>query len=106
MEAIGEEKVAGKPAVGIKATGPDGKEFKLYFDKESGLPVKLVAKVASFMGDEVTQETTFSDYKEMGGIQKATKVQAKRDGEKFLDEQVTDFKILDHVDPKTFSEPQ
>jgi hypothetical protein len=105
VEAIGEEKVNGKPAVGIKATGSDGKEFKLYFDKESGLPVKLVAKVTSFMGDEVTQETIFSDYKEMSGIQKATKIQAKRDGEKFLDEQVTDFKILDHVDPKTFTEP-
>jgi hypothetical protein len=106
VETIGEEKVDGKPAVGIKATGPDGKEFKLYFDAQSGLPVKLVAKVASFMGDEVTQETTFHDYKEMSGIQKATKVQAKRDGEKFLDEQITDFKILDKVDPKTFTEPQ
>jgi hypothetical protein len=106
VEAIDEEKVGDKSAAGIKATGPDGKELRLYFDKESGLPVKMVAKVVGFMGDEFTQETTFSDYQEMGGIKKATKVQAKRDGEKFLDQQITEFKVLDEVDAKTFAEPQ
>lgn len=105
VEAIGEEKVGDKPAVGVKATGPDGKEFSLYFDKESGLPVKLVAKVIGFMGEEFTQETTFSDYKEMGGIQKASKVQSKRDGEKFIEQEITEFKILEQVDPKVFTEP-
>jgi hypothetical protein len=105
-EAIEETKVADKPAAGIKVTAPDGKDFKLYFDKESGLPVRLVAKVIGFMGEEYTQETTFSDYKEMEGIKKATKVQTKRDGEKFIDMEVTEFKVLDKdVDPKTFTEP-
>src|SRR5262249_2315220 len=80
-----EEKVADQPAVGVKVTAPDGKTFNLYFDKESGLPVRLVAKVIGFMGDEFTQETTFSDYKDMAGIKKATKVISKRDGEKFID---------------------
>lgn len=106
VEAIGEEKVGDKPAAGIKVTPPDGKEFRLYFDKESGLPVKLVAKVVGFMGDEFTQETTFSDYQEMAGIKKATKIQSKRDGEKFQDQQITEFKVLAQVDPKTFAEPQ
>jgi hypothetical protein len=106
VEAIAEENAGGKPAAGIKATGPDGKELRLYFDKESGLPVKLVAKVVGFMGDEYTQETTFSDYQEMGGIKKATKVQSKRDGEKFIEQQITEFKVLDEVDAKTFAEPQ
>jgi hypothetical protein len=106
VEAIAEETVGGKPAAGIKATGPDGKEFNLYFDKESGLPVKMVAKVIGFMGDEFTQETTFSDYQEMAGIKKATKIQHKRDGEKFMEFQITEFKLLDEVDAKTFAEPQ
>ena len=70
-----------KPAAGIKATGPDGKDFTLYFDKESGLPVKSVAKVVGFQGDEFTQETTYTDYKEFDGIKKATKAESKRDGE-------------------------
>jgi hypothetical protein len=106
VEAAGTEKVGDKPAVVLKVTGPDGKDFKLFFDKEGGLPVKLVAKVIGFMGEEFTQETTFSGYKEFGGIQKATKVESKRDGEKFLSQEITEFKTLDKVDPKTFTEPK
>ncbi len=105
-ELAGEEKVGDKPAVIVKVTGPDGKDFTLSFDKESGLPVKQVAKVAGPMGDEFTQETTYGEYKEMAGIKKATKVIAKRDGEKFQDLVISDFKVLDKVDPKAFTEPE
>src|SRR5262249_37878164 len=56
VKTAGEEKVGDKPALGLAVTGPDGKDFKLYFDKESGLPVKLVAKVVGFGGMEFTQE--------------------------------------------------
>jgi hypothetical protein len=102
-----EKKVADKPAVGLEITGPDGKPFTLYFDKESGLLVEQVARVAGFMGaGEVDQVTTFSDYKEMGGIKKATKIKATRDGAKFLEQEITDFRVLDKVDPKTFEEPK
>jgi hypothetical protein len=106
IEVAGEEKVGDKPAVALKVTPPDGKDFKLYFDKESGLPVKEVAKVTGFMGDEFMQETTFDGYKDMNGIKKATKVTYKRDGQKFMDFEITDFKILDRVDPKKFAAPE
>ena len=60
IESAAEEKVGDKPAAVIKVTGPEGKDFTLYFDKESGLPVKLVAKVAGFGGGEdFTQEIDF-----------------------------------------------
>jgi len=105
-EAAGEEKVGDKPAVILKVTGPDGKDFTLSFDKESGLPVKQVAKVVGFQGQEYTLESTFADYKDFGGIKKATKIQTKRDGEKFQDLEVTEFKVLDKVDPDAFAEPK
>ena len=101
-----EEKVGDKPAAGIKVTAPDGKEFTLHFDKESGLPVKLVATVVGFGGDEFTQETTYKDYKDFDGIKKATKADSKRNGEDFVKSEVTEFKVLDKVDPKAFSEPE
>jgi hypothetical protein len=107
VEAVKEEKVDGKPAAALKVTGPDGKDFTLYLDKQSGLPVKTVAKVPGFMGGgEVTQETTYSDYKEMDGIKRATRTKVKRDGEKFLEQEISDFRILDKVDPKMFAEPK
>lgn len=102
----GEEQVGGKPAVALKVTPDVGKHFMIYLDKESGLPVKLVAVVVGFMGEEYTQETTFADYKDFGGIKKAVRVENKRDGEKFLISEFNEFKVLDKVDPKTFSEPQ
>ncbi|HTU91036.1 MAG TPA: hypothetical protein VMF69_13235 [Gemmataceae bacterium] len=106
VESAGEKKVGDKPAVGLKVTGPDGKDFTLFFDKDSGLPVQLVAKVVGFGGNEFTQETTFADYKEFGGIKKATKVVSLRDGEKFIESHITEFKVLDKVDPQTFEEPK
>jgi len=106
IEPAGEEKLGDKPAIAIKVTAPDGKDFKLYFDKESGLPVKLVAKVVGFQGEEYALETTYSDYKDFDGIKKATKVSSKRDGEKFVDLEITDFKVLDKVDPETFTQPK
>jgi hypothetical protein len=102
----GTEKVGGKPAVGIKVTGPDGKDFKLYFDAESGLPVKMVAKVLDFMDTEFTQETTYSNYKDFDGIKVATKIARKRDGDKFMDMEVKSFKVLKEVPKDTFAEPK
>ena len=105
VESAGEEKVGDKPAAVIKVTGPDGKDFKLYLDKESGLPVKMVATMIGFQGEEFEQETTFKDYKDIDGIKVATKHESKRDGQDFVKAEITEFKILDKVDAKTFAEP-
>jgi hypothetical protein len=106
VESAPDEKVGDKPAAVVKVTGPDGKDFTLYFDKESGLPVRMVAKVVGFANDEYTQDTSFTDYKDFGGIKKATKSQSKRDGEKFIEIEVTDFKVLDKAEPDAFTEPK
>jgi len=106
LEAADEQKVGDKPAAGIKVTTPDGKDFTIYFDKETGLPARVVAKVVGFDGQEFTQETTYKDYKDFDGIKKATKVESKRNGQKYLDQEVTDFKVLDKADADAFDEPK
>jgi hypothetical protein len=106
LGSVTEEKVGNNPAVTIKATGPDGKDFTVSFDKESGLPVRLVATVAGWMGEEFVQEVLYSDYKEFDGIKEPTKVTVKRDGEPFISEQITEFKVLDKVPAETFAEPR
>jgi hypothetical protein len=107
-ETAGEEKVGDKPAVILKVTGPDGKDFTLSLDKESGLPVKLVAKkMAGFQqGQEYTLETTFANYKDFDGIKKATKIVSTRDGEPFQTWEISEFKVLDTVAAETFTEPK
>jgi hypothetical protein len=105
VESTKEEKVDNKPAVGLKIIGPDKKDFELYFDKETGLPVKLVAVVKGFMGEDFKQETTFGNWKEFDGVKRATKVVTLHDGQKFIDLEITDVKSTDKADPKTFTEP-
>jgi hypothetical protein len=105
VELVGEDKVDGKAVSVLKAVGSDGKDFTIAFEKESGLPVKLVAKVAGFMGDEVTQESTYSNYKDFEGVKKATKIESKRDGAPFMVQEITEFKAMDKADPKKFEKP-
>jgi hypothetical protein len=106
VESAGADKVEGKTAAVLKVTAPDGKEFKLYLDQASGLPVKLAADVVGFMGQEFKQETTFSNFKDFQGIKKATKVEIKRDGETFMEQEIAEFRLLEKVDAKTFTEPE
>ena len=104
----GEQTVNGEPAVGIKVTGLEGKELTLYFARQSGLPVMLVAKILGSGGDEFPREMTYiySDYKDFDGVKRPTKIEAKRDGKDFWKAKVTEFKVVDQVDPKTFAEPE
>ena len=61
--------------------------------------------MAGFQGEDFTQESTFADYKDFGGIKKATKLESKRDGERFLEAEITEFKVLEKAEPETFAEP-
>jgi hypothetical protein len=106
LESAPDEKVGDRPAAVVKVTAPDRKDFKLYFDKESGLPVKMTATVAGFQGNEFDQETTYAAYKDFGGIKKATKIESKRNGQKYIEQEVTDFKVLDKADADAFDEPK
>jgi hypothetical protein len=101
-----EEKVGEKQALAVKAKGPDGKEFTIYFDKDAGVPIKLLTKMTGNMGEELTIETSFANYKDFDGIQKATRIESNRDGQKFLDAELTEFKIVDKLDASTFDQPK
>jgi hypothetical protein len=105
LETVGEEKIGDAPAAGIKVTTPDGKDFTIFFDKKSGLVVKVVAKVPDFQGGETSQETVFSAFKEFDGLKRPTKIESKRDGQPFMEQEVSEFKVLDKADPKAFEEP-
>jgi hypothetical protein len=94
-----------KASTGLKATGPDGKDFTIRFDKESGLPISLSAKVVDVEGKEFTQATTLEDYREFEGIKVATKSSSKKDGERYVEVDGMEFKVLDKVEPDTFAEP-
>jgi hypothetical protein len=106
VETADDETVAGNPAVVLKVTGPEGKTFTLAFDKDSGLPVRLRARVVGFQGADVTQETTYSNFSDFDGIKRPTRIETTRNGEPFGDLEVIEFKAIEKVDPKTFDRPE
>lgn len=106
IESTTDEKVNDKPASTLKVKGPDGKDFTLTFDNESGLPTRVVAKVVGWMGEEYVQEVHYGDYKDFAGLKKATKITVKRDGEPFVSQELTEFKVLDQAPADAFAEPK
>ena len=95
-----------KTTTGIRAKGPEGKDFMIRFDKESGLPVRLSGEVVDDEGDEFTEEVSFEDYREFGGIKVATRSSIKKDGERYIEVEQMEFKAIDEVNPDTFAEPK
>jgi hypothetical protein len=101
-----EENVGGRAASVLRVTGPGGKDFKMYFDKATGLPVKQIARVSDLQGKPYVLESTFAEYKDFGGTKKATRITTKSDDSLVQAFELTDFKVLDKVDPQTFAEPK
>ncbi len=104
-EAAPDEKYEGKEAACLKVTGPDGKDFKILFDKQTGLPILVSGTITNFTGEEVTQEVLYKDYKDFDGYKTPSKIAIKHNGETVVDADVVEFKRLEKVDPKTFANP-
>ncbi|HZY85230.1 MAG TPA: hypothetical protein VFE78_10395 [Gemmataceae bacterium] len=64
LAPLGEDKVEGKPAVGVKVSSKDRPDVSLYFDKASGLLVKYAYRSRG-MGEskEALHETILGDYR-------------------------------------------
>ena len=105
LEALGESKVEGKPAIGIKVSNKGHKDFKMFFDKESGLLVKSQRRGKDPAMNEVDVENFMSNYKEFDGVKIPLKLLVKHDGKKFLDGDISEVKLLENVDEKTFAKP-
>ena len=108
LETIGEVTVNGRPAAGVKVSSKDHRDVKLYFDKENHLLVKSEGTVKSdeLGGKEVREEVTYSDYRTVDGIKTPMKMQIQRDGQKYVQSEITELKNLKSVDEKHFSKPE
>lgn len=103
-----EEKVNGKPAVGVEVRNGNRPVVALYFDKETGLLVKRAAQVKDAQsGDkDVLEEVVLSDFKEADGRKYHTKAVTTRDGKPYFTSYPTAPKVLKDVDAKLFDKPK
>lgn len=107
LTTLGEAKVDGRPALGVKVTRKDYPEVKLYFDKKSHLLVKseFQTKAPEQKYKPVTSELYYSNYKEMDGAKVPTKLVMKRDGKLFVEAEVQNMKAAPKLDESLFSPP-
>lgn len=108
LALVGEVKVEGKDAVGVRVSKKGKRDINLFFDKQSGLLVKTehVIKDVKGGGDkEASQETIFQEYKEFGGVKHPTKVLLKRDGKPFVDATMSEIRPVESIDAALFGKP-
>jgi outer membrane lipoprotein-sorting protein len=107
LASLGEIKVDGKPAVGVRVSHKGHRDINLFFDKDKGLLVRSENIVKDPMaGDkEMTQETLFSNYKEINGVLHPMKVVINRDGKKYVDAEITEMELKESLDDSVFGKP-
>jgi outer membrane lipoprotein-sorting protein len=106
LSVSGEEKINGKPAVSVLVSSKGHPDVTLFFDKKSGLVVKSMSEIWDEFADmDVAQETIFSDYKEKDGRKLFGKLVIKRGGKTFIEEEFSDQKGMEKLDPKLFEKP-
>ncbi len=103
----GEIKIKDRPAVGVRVTAENRRDVKLYFDKESGLLVKIENRAISEEqgGKEVDDESFLSDHKDVNGVKVPMKMLMMRDGKKFVESETTEIQVLEKLDDGVFGKP-
>jgi hypothetical protein len=104
LSPLPEIKVNGKPAVGVKAANKGQPDARLYFDKASGLLVKIERR-AKEAGLEVFKEYFYSDHKELDGVKVPLREIHHVNGRKAFDITLTAFKVLAKPDESAFGKP-
>lgn len=103
ITAVGESKVLDKPALGFLVEAKGMKDVNLYFDKKSGLLVKMAARtINAENGQEVDEERIMSGYKNVEGMPMPTKILINRDGKKYLEMELEDIKLFEKLDDSEF----
>lgn len=106
LTLVGEAKVEGKSAVGVKITSKGHKDMTLFFDKESGLLVMKRSKSKDLSQQEVDAEAYYLGYKSVNGLQQPFKMLVKHDGKDFLKGELTEIKVMEKLDDSVFGKPE
>lgn len=107
LSLLGEAKVEGKTAVGVRVVGKGFKDISFYFDKTTFLLTKVERQALDPATNmEVPEERIIKSYQDKDGRKIAKEFVILRDGKKFLEAELTDYAFLEQVDPGLFARPK
>jgi len=102
---LGTEQLDGKPVEIIHYTDEED-TFKLYFDQQSHLLVKLAYRsMDPFTGAGVDAEEIYSDYRDVSGLRYPFHAVILQSGKRFADLMLSELKINAGVDENLFKKP-
>jgi outer membrane lipoprotein-sorting protein len=106
LSPIGIVKVKDQDAIGIRVSKKGDRDISLFFDKKTHQLVKSEMRALDLAsGQEVSQESFFSDFKKLDGITSPTRAVAHKDGKLFMEYEITDTQFLEKLDDATFAMP-
>ncbi|HZY85229.1 MAG TPA: hypothetical protein VFE78_10390 [Gemmataceae bacterium] len=113
LAPLGEGKVNDRTVVGVKVTSRGRKELRMYFDKATGLLIKTEHSLDAPAGRpepgaaprEVRQEEFYSDFKDLEGFRRPTKMVVLRDGRKLMEAELVEVKYFSKIDDAEFEKP-
>ena len=104
LTTLPEINVNDSPAVGIKAAYPNRPDVTLYFDKKTNLLVRVTFK-GKEAGAAVTKESTFSEYKDFGGLMLPGKQVDLHDRRKVAEWKTTNYESVEKLGKEVFAKP-
>jgi hypothetical protein len=106
LTALGDSKVGDKAAEGVKVAHKGHRDISLFFDKKTGLLIRIERRTKDEAGGEVTEENLFSDFKKIDGIQEPMKLTVNRDGKLFVEIEIEELKHAESLPDSTFEKPK
>ena len=105
---LGEMKIKGVDAVGVRVSKKDKRDVNLWFDKKNHLLVKSEFRGKDPFGQgagEANQEKYFSGYKAVMGIQSPVRMEVHNDGKKVVEMELSDMRYHEKLDDTHFTRP-
>jgi hypothetical protein len=107
LTPLGSSTLDNKPVFGIKVARKGYRDAKLFFSKDTGLLVKIERQAYDPVSmHDVIEERVILEYQEVNGIKVAKEIVVRRGGKKFMKAEISEFKLLDKVDPAEFARPE
>jgi outer membrane lipoprotein-sorting protein len=101
----GEATLATNAAAILRLGRKDQSDILIYFDKQTGLPLKSETQTKDGNGQETSRGFEFSDFKDEDGVKHFSKVKFTHDGKTRTEIEVTEIKTGAKIDPSTFEKP-
>jgi len=105
LVSLGDSNVGDRATAGIRVTSKGHRDVSLFFDKKTGMLVKTAHRVKEDSGKEVSQETFYTEYKAVDGVQEAMKITIKRDGKPYVEAVMSGYRLREKLEQAVFAKP-